>query len=73
MIFNCLELKETKINIEKEGSRGFEQSHDTPNPGLIVRNNQHFHRLHDVEIWNCPRLLNLTCLIYVAHLKSLNV
>ena len=73
MIFNCLELKETKINIEKEESRGFEQSHDTPNPGLIVRNNQHFHWLHNVKIWSCPRLLNLTWLIYAAHLKSLNV
>ena len=73
VIFNCLQLEEMKINVEKEGSKGFEQSYDIPNPGLIVINNQHFCRLRDVNIWTCPKLLNLTWLIYAAHLQSLNV
>ncbi|XP_034680455.1 disease resistance protein SUMM2-like [Vitis riparia] len=73
VIFNCLQLEEMKINVEKEGSKGFEQSYDIPNPGLIVINNQHFRRLRDVNIWSCPKLLNLTWLIYAAHLQSLNV
>ena len=72
-MFNCPQLEEMKINVEKEGSKGFEQSYDIPNPGLIVINNQHFCRLRDVNIWTCPKLLNLTWLIYAAHLQSLNV
>ena len=73
VIFNCLQLEEMKINVEKEGSQGFEQSYDIPKPELIVRNNHHFRRLRDVKIWSCPKLLNLTWLIYAACLESLNV
>ncbi|KAL6333955.1 hypothetical protein AAG906_000006 [Vitis piasezkii] len=73
VMFNCRQLEEMKINVEKEGSKGFEQSYGIPNPELIVRNNQHFRRLRDVKIWSCPKLLNLTWLIYAAHLQSLNV
>ncbi|KAJ9682718.1 hypothetical protein PVL29_018614 [Vitis rotundifolia] len=73
VMFNCPQLEEMKINVEKEGSKGFEQSYGIPNPELIVRNNQHFHRLRDVKIWGCPKLLSLTWLIYAAHLQSLNV
>ena len=50
VMFNCPELKEMKINVEKEGSKGFEQSYGIPNPELIVRNNQHFCRLRDLKI-----------------------
>ncbi|KAJ9682722.1 hypothetical protein PVL29_018618 [Vitis rotundifolia] len=73
VMFNCPQLEEMKINVEKEGSKGFEQSYGIHNPELIVRNNQHFRRLRDVKIWGCPKLLNLTWLIYAAHLQSLNV
>ncbi|RVW66662.1 Disease resistance protein RFL1 [Vitis vinifera] len=73
VMFNCPQLEEMKINVEKEGSKGFEQSYGIPNPELIVRNNQHFRRHRDVKIWSCPKLLNLTWLIYAAHLQSLNV
>ncbi|KAJ9682727.1 hypothetical protein PVL29_018623 [Vitis rotundifolia] len=73
VIFNCLQLEEMKINVEKEGSQGFEQSYDIPNPELIVRNSHHFRRLREVKIWSCPKLLNLTWLIYAACLESLNV
>ncbi|XP_034680456.1 disease resistance protein SUMM2-like [Vitis riparia] len=73
VMFNCRQLEEMKINVEKEGSQGFEQFYGIPNPELIVRNNQHFRRLRDVKIWSCPKLLNLTWLIYAAYLQSLNV
>ncbi|KAL6333960.1 hypothetical protein AAG906_000011 [Vitis piasezkii] len=48
VIFNCHQLEEMKINVEKR-------------------------KLRDVNIWTCPKLLNLTWLIYAAHLQSLNV
>ncbi|KAJ9682726.1 hypothetical protein PVL29_018622 [Vitis rotundifolia] len=73
VIFNCLQLEEMKISMEKQGSKGLEQSYDTPNPQLIARSNQHFRSLRDVKIWSCPKLLNLTWLIYAACLQSLSV
>ncbi|RVW77090.1 Disease resistance protein RPS5 [Vitis vinifera] len=72
-LLTSYKLQEMKINVEKEGSQGFEQSYDIPKPELIVRNNHHFRRLRDVKIWSCPKLLNLTWLIYAACLESLNV
>ncbi|XP_034696122.1 disease resistance protein SUMM2-like [Vitis riparia] len=72
-IFNCLQLEEMKISMEKQGGKGLEQSYDTPNPQLIARSNQHFRSLRDVKIWSCPKLLNLTWLIYAACLQSLSV
>ena len=73
MIFSCPNLGDTKINVEKEGSEGFERSYGNPNPELIVRNEQYFLRLRHVKIWSCPKLLNLTWLIYAVYLQSLNV
>ncbi|KAL6333968.1 hypothetical protein AAG906_000019 [Vitis piasezkii] len=73
VIFNCLQLEEMKISMEKQGGKGLEQSYDTPNPQLIARSNQHFRSLRDVKIWSCPKLLNLTWLIYAACLQSLSV
>ncbi|RVW28692.1 putative disease resistance protein [Vitis vinifera] len=60
-------------SMEKQGGKGLEQSYDTPNPQLIARSNQHFRSLRDVKIWSCPKLLNLTWLIYAACLQSLSV
>ena len=73
VIFNCLQLEEMKMSMEKQGGKGLEQSYDTPNPQLIARSNQHFRSLRDVKIWSCPKLLNLTWLIYAACLQSLSV
>ena len=74
VIFNGLQLIQMEIkNVEKEGSKGFEESHDILSPELIVRDNQHFHRLRHVKIWNCPKLWELTWLVYAVHLESLNV
>ncbi|KAL6334263.1 hypothetical protein AAG906_014661 [Vitis piasezkii] len=74
VIFNGLQLIEMEIkNVEKEGSKGFEESYHILSPELIVRDNQHFHRLRHVKIWNCPKLWELTWLVYAVHLESLNV
>ena len=73
MIFRCPKLRDTKINVEKEGSEGFERSYGNPNPESIVTNKQHFLRLRHVQISGCPNLLNLTWLIYAVYLQSLNV
>ena len=73
MIFSCPNLGDTKINVEKEGSEGFERSYGNPNPELIVRNEQYFLRLRHVKIWSCSKLLNLTWLIYAVYLQLLNV
>ena len=74
VIFNCLQLEDVEINVEKEGRKGFdERTYDIPNPDLIVRNKQYFGKLRDVKIWSCPKLLNLTWLIYAAGLESLSI
>ncbi|KAJ9682719.1 hypothetical protein PVL29_018615 [Vitis rotundifolia] len=73
LIFNCLQLEEMIIKVEKEGSQGFEKSYHMLRPEFTERGNQHFHRLRHVKIWSCPKLRSLSWLFYAARLESLDV
>ncbi|KAL6335018.1 hypothetical protein AAG906_023823 [Vitis piasezkii] len=64
---DCLQLEVVQIKVGKEGRQGYD--HNFPNPSL----EKWFHSLHEVCIWRCPKLLDLTWLMYAQSLEYLNV
>ena len=64
---DCLQLEVVQIKVGKEGRQGYD--HNFPNPSL----EKWFHSLHEVCIWRCPKLLDLTWLLYAQSLEYLNV
>ncbi|WJZ94654.1 hypothetical protein VitviT2T_013493 [Vitis vinifera] len=71
-ISRCDELKDVKINVEREGWQGVVLN-DVPSPIFTVAGGQCFHNLHTAFIGYCPKFLDLTYLIYAPYLESLYV
>ena len=71
-ISRCDELKEVKINVEREGWQGVVLN-DVPRPIFTVAGGQYFHILHRAFIGYCPKILDLTYLIYAPYLESLSI
>ncbi|RVW77618.1 putative disease resistance protein [Vitis vinifera] len=71
-ISGCDELKDVKINVEREGRQGVVLN-DVPSPIFTVAGGQYFHILHRAFIGYCPKILDLTYLIYAPYLESLSI
>ncbi|RVW87959.1 putative disease resistance protein [Vitis vinifera] len=56
-ISRCDELKEVKINVEREGWQGVVLN-DVPRPIFTVAGGQYFHILHRAFIGYCPKILD---------------
>ena len=67
-ISHCNELKEVKINVEREGMHN-----GMTLPNKIAAREEYFHTLRKVFIEHCSKLLDLTRLVYAPYLEHLFV